>query len=377
LAACALERGISVSPVTSRLGLLAKTFVRRFHHHVGLAPKPFSRVRRLQRILRSMSADNSVDWAALAAEHGYTDQAHLHRRAIFTIMCKATPKHFASGLSNFLRGIGMIANRSVPTDAVLPHVVYRDVAEAIAWLTKTFGFIEHYRYSEPIGGAQLHLGNAWIMLKRARAGTASPAQLGYGTQSLTVFVDDVDAHFQRVKAAGAKILEEIHETVYGEIQYGVEDLDGHHWLFSRHACDVSPDEWGATVSEVTYRLALLRRPRFCYLEIPAVDVHQSAAFYEKVFGWNIRHRDTTRPSFDDATGDVSGAWVTCREISREAGLLPSIWVDSIDATLTQVAAHGGAVVEPVRHDSPGSSSWIATFHDPAGNMIRLYQEGPR
>jgi uncharacterized glyoxalase superfamily protein PhnB len=149
-------------------------------------------------------------------------------------------------------GETMIANRSVPTNTVLPHVVYQDVADAIAWLTKTFGFKEHYRYGDPrgpISGAQLHLGNAWIMVNRAQAGRGSPAQLGCGTQSLTIFVEDVDAHFQRAKAAGAKIVEDLHETVYGERQYGAEDLDGHHWLFSRHARDVSPEEWGATVSE--------------------------------------------------------------------------------------------------------------------------------
>jgi AraC-like DNA-binding protein len=77
LAGSCLERGMSVSEVTSRLGLLPKTFVRRFQQHVGLPPKRFSRVRRLQRVLRSMNATNSVDWAALAAEYGYTDQAHL------------------------------------------------------------------------------------------------------------------------------------------------------------------------------------------------------------------------------------------------------------------------------------------------------------
>ena len=79
----------------------------------------------------------------------------------------------------------MIPNRSLPTDTLLPHVAYQNVGEAIAWLTKTFGFAEHYRYSDAAGisGAQMHLGNAWIMLKRARAGTSSPAQLGYGTQS--------------------------------------------------------------------------------------------------------------------------------------------------------------------------------------------------
>jgi len=95
----------------------------------------------------------------------------------------------------------------------------------------------------------MHLGDAWIMLRSARPGNSIPAKLGYGTQSLAVFVEDVDAHFARAKAAGAKIVEELHETEYGERQYGVEDLDGHHWLFSRHARDVSPDEWGATLAK--------------------------------------------------------------------------------------------------------------------------------
>jgi uncharacterized protein len=191
-----------------------------------------------------------------------------------------------------------------------------------------------------------------------------------------VFVNDVDAHFQRSKSAGARIVEDLHETVYGERQYGVEDLDGHHWLFSRHARDLSPDEWGATVSETSHPVALLPRPRFCYLEIPAVDVDQSAAFYEKVFGWNIRHRDSARPSFDDATGYVSGAWVTGRNIAREPGLLPYIWVDDIDGTLAKVTAHGGEVVTASHLDSPGGEL-IATFRDTAGNMIGLYQERPR
>jgi uncharacterized glyoxalase superfamily protein PhnB len=106
------------------------------------------------------------------------------------------------------------SNGSVPTSTLLPHIVYPDVAEAIAWLTKTFGFSDHYRYGEPggpVSGAQMHLGNAWIMLRRARPGNASPAQLGFGTQSLTVFLEDVDAHFQRAKSAEARIVEDLHE----------------------------------------------------------------------------------------------------------------------------------------------------------------------
>jgi uncharacterized glyoxalase superfamily protein PhnB len=145
----------------------------------------------------------------------------------------------------------MLRNRSVPTETVLPHLTYQNVADALAWLTAAFGFAEHYRYGEEdgrISGAQLHLDEAWIMLRSARAGEASPAQLGHQTQSLTVFVENVDAHFDRARSAGAKIVEDLNETAYGERQYGVEDLEGHHWLFSKHVRDVSPDEWGATIA---------------------------------------------------------------------------------------------------------------------------------
>jgi uncharacterized glyoxalase superfamily protein PhnB len=143
-----------------------------------------------------------------------------------------------------------VQNRSVPTNTVLPHLVYEDVAEAVNWLATTFGFTEHYRYGPPDGpvqGAQVRLGDAWIMLEKARAGRESPAHGGQRSAYLTLFVLDVDAHYAHTQAAGARIVEEINETVYGERQYGVVDLGGHYWIFSQHARDVSPAEWGATI----------------------------------------------------------------------------------------------------------------------------------
>jgi len=142
----------------------------------------------------------------------------------------------------------MLKNRSVPADILLPHVVYKSVPEAIAWLTRVFGFRERYRYGEP-NGAQMYLGKAYIMVRGVRQGEATPAQIGAGTQSLTVFVEDVDEHYRHAKSEGAKIVEDLHETEYGERQYGVEDLDGHHWLFSKHTRDVRPDQWGATIAK--------------------------------------------------------------------------------------------------------------------------------
>jgi len=267
-----------------------------------------------------------------------------------------------------------IENGSVPTDTVLPHVHYPDVVEAIEWLTRTFGFREHYRYGDPVSGAQVYLGGAWIMLKKTPAGKATPSQLGFGTQSLTVFVGDVESHFAKSKAEGARIVEELHETVYGERQYGVEDFAGHHWLFSRHARNLDPSERGAAVAEAIPSLDTSPRPRFCYVEIPAMDAAVSARFYERVFGWRIRGQDGARPRFDDASGHISGAWTTEREAAQAPGLLPYVWVDDLRATLALVTAYGGEVLKAPASDTPGGSSWIATFRDPGGNVIGLYQE---
>jgi hypothetical protein len=41
------------------------------------------------------------------------------------------------------RMAGMMRNRSIPVDTVLPHVMYQDLPAAIAWLGKAFGFVEH------------------------------------------------------------------------------------------------------------------------------------------------------------------------------------------------------------------------------------------
>lgn len=82
----------------------------------------------------------------------------------------------------------MTHNRSVPTNVLLPHLVYQDVGAAIDWLSTTFGFVEHYRYGDPENpqGAQIRYGeHAWMMLSRAREDRTSPDQLGIAHSSLT------------------------------------------------------------------------------------------------------------------------------------------------------------------------------------------------
>ena len=54
-----------------------RTLRRRFTARVGLTPKRFARVQRLRRVTRALDGQARTDWAAVAAGHGYSDQAHL------------------------------------------------------------------------------------------------------------------------------------------------------------------------------------------------------------------------------------------------------------------------------------------------------------
>jgi AraC-like DNA-binding protein len=76
-AAAELARGRRVRDVAGQLGLSPRTFTRRFRDQTGLTPKRFARIRRLQRVLAAVEPGRPADWAALAAGHGFCDQAHL------------------------------------------------------------------------------------------------------------------------------------------------------------------------------------------------------------------------------------------------------------------------------------------------------------
>src|ERR687888_836285 len=103
--------------------------------------------------------------------------------------------------------------------------------------------------------------------------------------------------------------------------------------------------------------------KICYVEIPATDVETSAAFYEAVFGWNVRKRGDGATAFDDTTGEVSGAWVLGRPPASNPGLLFYVMVDSVAKTLDAIVANGGEIVQPIGADAPEIT---ARFRDPGG-----------
>jgi uncharacterized protein len=111
--------------------------------------------------------------------------------------------------------------------------------------------------------------------------------------------------------------------------------------------------------------------KICYIELPAVDVAQSATFYKNVFDWNIRRRDNGSIAFDDSVGEVSGTWVTGRNPHTETGLLVYIMVYNMNDAIELVTKNGGKIVQPVGKDLPEIT---ARFSDPAGNVLGLYQQ---
>jgi uncharacterized protein len=112
--------------------------------------------------------------------------------------------------------------------------------------------------------------------------------------------------------------------------------------------------------------------KICYIEMPSTDVTGSSDFYKRVFGWNIRKRGDGSVAFDDATGQVSGAWVLGRPPASTPGLLLYVMVDDVVASLDAIVANGGEIVQPIGADAPLIT---ARFRDPGGNVIGLYQEG--
>jgi len=110
--------------------------------------------------------------------------------------------------------------------------------------------------------------------------------------------------------------------------------------------------------------------KICYIEIPAVDIEVSSAFYQTVFGWDIRKREDGSVGFDDGVGEVSGSWVTGRKPHDGSGVMISIMVDDMKVSLKLLVEHGGKIIQPAGVDL---SETIALFSDPAGNIFSLYQ----
>ena len=132
---------------------------------------------------------------------------------------------------------------------IIPFIGYEDAAGAIEWLERAFGFRERrdQRHEEDgtITHAELELDGATIYLATP-AGYASPRTLRAESEAARraydnpwvidghfVEVDDLAAHHERARAAGATILREPEEPGHGFRIYSAEDPEGHRWMFGQ------------------------------------------------------------------------------------------------------------------------------------------------
>ena len=136
----------------------------------------------------------------------------------------------------------MKPNRSIPSSTVVPVLIYPDVREAVAWLTAAFGFAERVQIGED-HRSQLSVGDGAVILGDVRH-DRRPPRPGESTHSVMVRVDDANAHCERAREHGARILMEPTDFEYGERQYAAEDPSGHQWTFSETLEDVAPEAWG-------------------------------------------------------------------------------------------------------------------------------------
>jgi uncharacterized glyoxalase superfamily protein PhnB len=131
----------------------------------------------------------------------------------------------------------MRPNRSVPPCPVIPNISYPDPAVAAEWLAKAFGFTVRLRIANH--RIQMRAGEGCFTI---REGNETPNQSCF----LQVRIEDAIAHCERARKAGAKILTEPVEHMYGERQYNAEDFYGHRWDFTESIRDVDPESWGGT-----------------------------------------------------------------------------------------------------------------------------------
>jgi PhnB protein len=153
-------------------------------------------------------------------------------------------EHPTRGSREDAQDTGESTSRNPPTGytRIAPYLLYEDTAAALDWLATAFGF--HERFRHPVDGsidhAEMEFAGGMIMLATPGPDYRCPRRLGQATVVIHVYVDDIRAHFERAKEAGATIEREPTEKPYGTIQYAAQDPEGHSWLFSQQIGEPEP-----------------------------------------------------------------------------------------------------------------------------------------
>lgn len=133
----------------------------------------------------------------------------------------------------------MPTGETTPAD-IYPSLTYDDAPAAIEWLCRAFGFERRLVVPGPDGTilhSELTLGSSVLMVSspKPEQQRVGPRSLGeHASHALAVCVADPDAHFERARAAGATITQELRDEDYGSRGYMARDLEGHSWYFGTY-----------------------------------------------------------------------------------------------------------------------------------------------
>jgi len=130
---------------------------------------------------------------------------------------------------------------------VTPHLVCAGAADAIEFYKKAFGAVEEARLPGPQGKimhAMIRIEGSAVMLvdEMPEWGALGPKSLKGSPVTIHLYVENVDAFFQRAVDAGAKVTMPVADMFWGDRYGKLEDPFGHHWSVATHIRDVTPEE---------------------------------------------------------------------------------------------------------------------------------------
>ena len=142
-----------------------------------------------------------------------------------------------------------MAVQPIPDDyqTAVPYLIVKGAARALAFYQQAFGATEVMRLSQPdgrVGHAEIRIGKAPVMLadEFPEMGIVGPQPGSRSPVGLLLYVEDVDARFNRAVAAGATVERPVKDQFYGDRSGTLTDPFGHVWTLATHKEDVSPEE---------------------------------------------------------------------------------------------------------------------------------------
>jgi len=148
-----------------------------------------------------------------------------------------------------MEGEWAMATKPIPDGyrTATPYLIIKGAAEAIEFYKRAFGATELLRMADPqgrVGHAEIKIGDSVIMLadEHPAMGYRGPRSLGGSSVSILLYLEDVDAVFERALKAGAKAQRPVVDQFYGDRSGTLEDPFGHVWTVATHVEDVAPEE---------------------------------------------------------------------------------------------------------------------------------------